>query len=160
MIGRRALLVVLAVGVSVGLGAATAPASSSGPSCRASTKLGARPHELLFRVHCNFEVTYLEVAPEAPSVVRAVRRHPRLRGGESQDHFACRKADNAADCRGRTGSEVTIKGALRMHGDRCDTATRFGIQGGADCEDAPPGTACPAIGYFAKLRDPEPSGCG
>jgi hypothetical protein len=47
-----------------------------------------------------------------------------------------------------------------MHGNRCDTATRFGIQGGADCEDGAPGTACPAIGYYAKPRDLQPSGCG
>jgi hypothetical protein len=114
----------------------------------------------VFRVHCNFRVTDLWVEPSAPAVVRAVRHHPRLRGGESQDHFACHKRHNTARCSGSIGSEVTLVGAFRMHGDRCDTGTSFGVQGGADCEDGGPGSVCPSIGYFAKLRDPEPSGCG
>src|SRR5439155_10557369 len=119
-----------------------------------------RTNEIVFRVHCNFEVESVSAEPSAPATVQAVRHHPRLRGAEFQDHFACHKVDNAASCRGSIGSEVTLVGAFRMHGDRCETATRFGVQGGVDCEDAPPGVACPAIGYFAKLRDPEPSGCG
>ena len=160
MIGHRALLVVLLAPVATGIAAGTSSARSPGPSCRGSTKLGERQHELLFRVHCNFEVEDLRVEPESPALVRAVRRHTRLKGGESQDRFVCRKVENAVKCSGSVGHEVTIVGALRMHGDRCDTPTRFGIQGGMDCEDGGPGTACPAIGYFAKLRDPEPSGCG
>jgi len=160
VIGRVACVALLAAAASMALGAGSAAAKSSAPGCRASTRLGDRPHELIFRVHCDFEVTELWVEPEDPALVRAVRRHPRLRGGEAQDRFACRDRGNAARCSGSVGREVTIVGALRMHGDRCDTPTRFGIQGGMDCEDGGPGTACPAIGYFAKLRDPEPSGCG
>ena len=160
--GRSLVLGVLGVAayLALGSGVAEAPAASKGPNCHASTALGKRPHELLFRVHCNFLVTHLEVEPSVPAVVRAVRHHPRLRGGESQDHFTCHRAHNTAQCSGSMGHEVTLVGALRMHGDRCDTATGFGIQGGVDCEDDGPGTACPSIGYFAKVRDPEPSGCG
>lgn len=161
MTRRAAFLAVLAAAFCLVLLPGAAPAKKPwSPKCHASTKLGDRPHQLVFRVHCNFQVDDITVEPEAPAVVRSVRRDPHLRGGEAQDHVVCKREDNAARCTGEAGHEVTVVGALRMRGNRCDTATRFGIMGGADCEDGGPGTACPAIGYFANLRDPEPAGCG
>jgi hypothetical protein len=161
VIRRAAPLVVLTTtAAALALAAPAAPGKDWSPNCRASTKLGERPHELVFRVHCNFEVEHVSAEPSAPAVVRAVRSRPRLKHGDSEDRFDCRRVKSSASCDGRMGSDVTLVGAFRMHGDRCDTATLFHVQGGADCEGNPPGTACPAIGYLGHARDPHPSGCG
>ena len=121
--------------------AGAAPAKDSQPTCHGSTALGNRPHELAFRVSCNFEMESVDVQPADPAIVRAVRRHPRLRNPDPEDHFRCWRHGNAARCAGKAGSHVKLLGALRMHGDRCSTATKIGVSGGMDCE--PPGTACP-----------------
>jgi len=154
----RAALASAVVAACVVLGWGAAPAAAQ--SCRASTRLGEEPHELLFRVHCDFEVTAVSAEPDAPAVVTRVQRHPRLRHGDDEDHFRCLRDANVARCKGVMGSEVTLVGSLRMRGNRCKTATDFGVQGGPECDSEDPNVACPAIGYFAKLRDPRPSGCG
>jgi hypothetical protein len=158
--GRHATLASLAVATALAaaLPGAAAPAKESGPRCRGSTAIGERPHELAFRVSCNFEMTSVDVYPAKPAIVRAVRHHPRLRHPDPEDHFRCWRHENSARCRGAAGSQVRLTGALRMHGDRCATKTAFIVSGGMDCDD--PHYSCPAIGYIGQVRDPSPSGCG
>jgi hypothetical protein len=152
-------LIVLAALVGALVATGAAGAQSGTQRCRASTALGPNPHQLLFRAHCNFEVTDVYADPDAPATVVRVQRRTRLEHGDDEDHFRCRREDKGAHCSGTMGSEVTLVGSLRMRGNRCKTATLFGIQGGPECDSEDPHVVCPAIGYFAKLRDRRPSGC-
>jgi hypothetical protein len=147
-----------AAAVALAVPGAVAPAEEFTPDCHASTAIGERPHELAFRVACNFEMNSVDVYPSDPAIVRAVRHHPRLTNPDPEDHFRCWRRDNTARCAGKAGSHVQLSGAVRMHGDRCATATRVYVQGGVDCD--PPAENCIAIGYFGEERDPKPSGCG
>ena len=156
---RAALLISLAVAAAaLALPTAGAPAKEFTPDCHVATAIGERPHELAFRVRCNFEMNSVYVEPAAPALVRAVRHHPRLTHPDPEDHFRCWRKHNTARCAGKAGDGVTLAGALRMHGVRCATSTRFYVQGGVDCD--PPADACIMIGYFTEARDPRPSGCG
>ncbi|MEA2309097.1 MAG: hypothetical protein QOG41_1870 [Thermoleophilaceae bacterium] len=156
---HAALGISLAVATAaLALPAGGAPAKEFTPNCHVATALGQRPHELAFRVRCNFEMETVSVDPEDPALVRAVRKHPRLTHPDPEDHFRCWRRHNTARCAGKAGDGVTLAGALRMHGVRCATSTGFYIQGGVDCD--PPAEACIAIGYFVEKRDPRPSGCG
>lgn len=155
----RAAFIVLATAAALAaLPGAAAPAKEWQPSCHGSTAIGERPHELAFRVSCNFEMTDVDVYPAEPAIVRAVRHNPRLRHPDPEDGFRCWRHENSARCRGKAGSQVRMTGALRMHGDRCATGTDIYVSGGMDCDD--PDYSCPAIGYLGHLRDPQPAGCG
>jgi hypothetical protein len=156
VIPRVLLAALVAAVLTASLGAGTATAGDD--RCHVATALGDRPHELDFRARCSFEMYTVRVSPADPAIVRAVRKDVQLRNPDPEDHFRCRRSDGKAKCSGRAGSGVRISGALRMHGRRCRTATRFDIFGGMDCDT--PGVACPSIGYAASLRDPRPSGCG
>ena len=157
--GVKSTFVVVCALAGVVVATGAAPAGPGGPRCRASTALGDDPHELLFRVHCNFHVDMVEATPDKPAVVTRVERHPRLKHGDDEDHFRCLRDGDTARCKGTMGSEVTLVGSLRMHGNRCKTATNIGVGGGPECDSEDPHVVCPAIGYAAKLRDPRPSGC-
>jgi hypothetical protein len=156
---RRVLAAALvAAAVAFAVPGGVAPAKEFTPRCHVATAIGERPHELAFRARCNFEMDSVSVEPADPAIVRAVRHHPHLTNPDPEDHFRCWRKHNSARCAGKAGDGVTMAGALRMHGARCATATRFYVQGGVDCD--PPAENCIAIGYFAEERDPKPSGCG
>ena len=159
MHARATILIAAAsAGAALALAGPAATAKEFTPDCHGWTAIGERPHELAFRVRCNFEMNTVTVEPDAPAVVRAVRRHPRLRHPDPEDHFRCWRRDGRAQCAGKAGEGVTLLGALRMHGVRCGQGTDFYVQGGVDCD--PPASACIAIGYAGTERDPRPSGCG
>src|SRR5436309_10543090 len=104
------LAVVLAAAAAL-LGTGAAGARSEAPRCHASTALGPNPHQLLFRVHCDFDVDLVEAVPNRPAVVTKVDRHPRLKHGDEEDHFRCVRDGNSARCKGTMGSEVTLVGS-------------------------------------------------
>jgi hypothetical protein len=155
----RATLVALGATAALAAApAATAPAKDWEPECHAATAITERPHGLVFRVSCNFEMTDVDVQPAKPAAVRAVRHNPRIRNPDPEDHFRCWRHDNRARCKGRAGSGARLRGVLRMDGDRCATATDVHVFGGVDCDN--PDYACPRVGYAGHMRDPKPSGCG
>jgi hypothetical protein len=148
-------LVTAAVAVSAGLAASGgAGAREFVPDCKATTALAPQPHRLDFRVRCNFEAEWIGIDPT--NEIRKVRRKTTLRHPDPEDRVRCKRDGQDAVCEGRAGDGVTVIGTMRVRGARCTTDTRFGIQGGVDCDN---GDSCIAIGYFANERDRKPSGC-
>ncbi|MEA2375896.1 MAG: hypothetical protein QOD53_2359 [Thermoleophilaceae bacterium] len=158
--GRAALRFVLAAAalataIAAAAGAGASAAKEFTPDCRARTALAPRPHVLTFRVRCNFEA--LRIAIDPSTEVRKVRHKTSLVHPDPEDGFHCRRDKADASCQGRAGSGTTVVGAMRVRGERCSTDTRFGVQGGVDCD--PPAQACIKIGYASGDRDRQPRGC-
>lgn len=150
--------------------AAKAYAQQTGfrPSCKAVTEPAERSesklrpsatYNVMFRVRCNFRVTQLSLR-SSKSLVRVLKR-PALERPDPEDTLDCTRRSRALGrCTGEVGEQVRIQGAFKVKGDPCcdeKLSLRVHAVGGQDCD--PPATACPNIGYGARVLVKRPRGC-
>jgi hypothetical protein len=114
-----------------------------------------------FRVTCHgMAVDALRVDPDRE--IKTFRRWPRIENRHHPDEsMRCRirrdASGNRLGCGGWVRSGTRVVGRFNVpRAERCDTATRFTMTGGLDCDpDAP----CRKVGVMDVVVDPHPHGC-